>query len=419
MRLSLGSLSAALLLAAGFATSAGAQPTFSVDVQGPTAATPLLDGFLGSPISDGDILTHAAPGPPGPNPELPGPLPPPGIEVGAAVAAVGVVAGGLGVAPSLFGCFEVDALSYGFDAGDALYFSVDEYATGLPGPSPPNVFSEGSAGLAEASADVFRYLGSLVPSAPGPGPGNTAHIDGDGLAPSGLPGLGLLEPNPPTIGVLPDVGDNLDALDLDTVLPFFAGPIFFSLDAAFPDIFEPTPPVNCGTAAASGFSGADVLVTFPGAAPVLAVPGLVLGLDLGGFGTDDLDALMFADADGSLTLTLGDTLFFSVRRGSAVIGALDSTFGAPIEEGDILMPPPAAGLPPSIFIAAENLGLGTLRTGSAGPFGPDDLDALDVAPSPPPPSVTVPALGAWGVVALIAALATGPALGLGSRRKQR
>ena len=65
------------------------------------------------------------------------------------------------------------------------------------------------------------------------------------------------------------LGDNLDALDLDTVLPFFAGPIFISLDSAFPDLFEPTPPANCGTAAASGFSGADVLVTFPGVAPVL------------------------------------------------------------------------------------------------------------------------------------------------------
>ncbi len=76
-----------------------------------------------------------------------------------------------------------------------------------------------------------------------------------------------------------------------------------------------------------------------------------------------------------------DMLLFSVRRGSALIGAPDSLFGIPIEEGDILTTPLPTSLGgvspfPAIFIAAENLGLGTLRSGWAGNFG-DDLVALD------------------------------------------
>jgi hypothetical protein len=77
-------------------------------------------------------------------------------------------------------------------------------------------------------------------------------------------------------------------------------------------------------------------------------------------------------------------VLFSVRRGSPVIGMPDSFFGIPIEEGDILAPPLATasgGLTPfpAIFIAAENLGLATARSGlvPAGFFA-DDLDALDV-----------------------------------------
>ncbi len=406
-----GFFSAALLGA-----PAGAQPTFSVDSQGPTVTAAIGDGFFGVAITDGDILTSALSGPLGPNPALPGPLPPPGIEVGALPGAVGAVPGGLGVLPGLFGCLEVDALSYGFDQGDTLYFSVEEHAAGVPGPLPPDVFSEGILGALEASADVFRYLGPALPTPPGFGPGNTAHIDGDGLAPSRLPGLGLIEPNPPTPGVVPDPGDNLHALDLDTLLPFLGGPIFFSLHAGFLDPLESFP-VNCGTALSNGFSGADVLVTFPGGPPMLAISGPELGLDLLGFDTDDLDALIFNDADGTLSLTPPDTLYFSVRRGSAIIGTPDSIWGFPIEEGDILMPPPVPGSPPSIFVSADNLNLGTLRSGTVGPVA-DELDALDLAPAPPPPT-PVPALGPWGIMALIAALASGPMLGLGTGRGRR
>ena len=115
-------------------------PTYSIDFQGSTAGMP--DGFFGAPITEGDILTTAVPGPPGPNPAAPGPLPPPGTEVGALPGAPGVVPGGLGILPGAFGFVELDALSYGKDAGGELLFSVDEFATGVPGPLPPDVFSE-------------------------------------------------------------------------------------------------------------------------------------------------------------------------------------------------------------------------------------------------------------------------------------
>lgn len=409
MRRLIRSVCALLVLAA----TASAEPTFSVDFQGPTPGLP--DGFFVVPITEGDILTNTPPGPAAsPNAPLPGPLPPPGIEVGAAPGAIGVVPGGLGILPGGFGFVEVDALSYGHDVGSVLYFSVDEFAIGMPAPAPPNVATEGSGGALEASADVFRYLGALAPTPLGPLFGNTAFTDGDGLAPSGLPGVGLIEPNPPTPGLLLDPGDNLDAVDLDTSMPDLFGPIFISLDSFFPDPLEALP-ANTGTAIGSGFSGADVLVTLAGAVPVVAIPAVALGLDLAGFDTDDLDALVFNDADGTLTLTPPDTIYFSVRRGSAVIGVPDSAFGIPIEEGDVLTVPAFAGGPPAIFIVAEAMGLATLRSGP-GPFGADDVDALDILK--PEPSTPVPALGA-GAQAVLALLLVGTAALAGFGRARR
>ncbi len=368
-----------ILILGLIALPAMAQPTFSVDSQGPTATVPLLDSFVLAPITEGDILTNGLPGPLGPNPIAAGPLPPPGIEVGGAPGALGAVPGGLGILPGA--CLELDALSYGRDAGTTLHFSVDEFATGVAGPAgPPEVLSEGSAGTLEASADVFRYLGLLAVLVPPPViVGNTAYSDGDGIAPSGLGGVGLFEPNPPTAGVVPDAGDNLDAIDLDTTFADLAGPIYFSLDSAFAEPLEGVP-INCGTAAANLVSSADVLVVpAPGGAPLVAIPAALLGLDVGGVGTDDLDALAWDDADSSGTLTLGDTILFSVRRGSAVIGALDTVLGVPIEPGDVLTAPVGGpGFAPGIVVTAEALGLATARSLTAGPFGSDELNALDV-----------------------------------------
>ena len=79
-------------------------------------------------------------------------------------------------------------------------------------------------------------------------------------------------------------------------------------------------------------------------------------------------------------MTPVDTIAFSVRRGSAVIGQPDSLFGVPIEEGDILTVPTLAVSPfPALLIPAEALGLLTVRSGSPLPFGfGDEVDAIDV-----------------------------------------
>jgi len=363
-------------------------PTFSIDFQGPSAGAP--DGFFGLPITEGTVLTTAVPGAPGPNPAAPGPLPAPGTVLYGAAPTTS-----LGVTPPAGFGGEIDALSYGRDQGGQLLFSVDEFATGVAGVSaPPDVASEGAAGLSEAAADVFTYLGAVIPTPPGPpGPGNVATFDGDGVAPSGMPGFGLVEPAPAVPGI-PDAGDNLDAFDHDTILSDVLGPVFFSLDASFPEPLE-GPPANTATAAVSGVSSADVLVSVVGGTPVVAIPAAALGLDLAGFGTDDLDALAFDDADGSLTLTAGDTVLFSVRRGSAVIGVADSATGSAIVEGDVLTAPAAAGVPPALFLAAEALGLVAPRgLAQAG----DDVDAIDL-----PEPGALPGLGAG--VALLVALA--------------
>jgi hypothetical protein len=120
-------------------------------------------------------------------------------------------------------------------------------------------------------------------------------------------------------------------------------------------------------------------------------PPAALGLDIvGGPGSDDVDAIALFEngvpgfqASPAPYAWLGgtDMLLFSVRRGSAVIGVPDSIFGAPIEPGDILIPPVAGGLSPfpGIFVAAEALGLATTRSGAVMAA---ELDALDTVLPP-------------------------------------
>ena len=376
------------------ARTAHAQVVFSIDYRGPTIGV-----VSPAPITEGDILMPA--------PGLPafGPLPPPFIAISGGFGPPGP---GLGI-PLHPGCMghppgmpcgvEVDALSYGTDypipfgalPAGTYVFSVDEWAVGIPGsPLAPNVLSESPVG--DSAADIFEALG--LPGGPLPpgGPaGNSGIIDGNGLVSGSggiYPGLGLIEPTFPFFGPGPRPGDNVDALEMDSP----AGPtigVFFSLDGAFFDPLNGVP--NTGSAAANGFLPGAILVTLvPGGPPVVYAPPFMLGLDLFGPGTDDLDALALWEngmpgfQPGGpykwLAPTLTDMCLFSVRRGSAVIGVPDSTFGIPIEPGDILCPPPGPGLPPSIFIAAEWLGLATARSGF-GMFG-DDLDALDTRMKP-------------------------------------
>jgi hypothetical protein len=417
--------------------------TFSVDIQGPTVGAGVPDSFFGAPIFGTDILTPFPPGPPGPNPPAAGPLPPPGIFIANPPRFPALQTPGLAIGSHPFpavkpGWGELDALSYGRDPLDEPagtcnngkecfhVFSVDEFAIGLPGSA---VRAEGALGNQQAAADIFVKKKMELPTPPILD-GNDPFTDGDGISPSGAPGVGLIEPNTPTFSFGFNDGDNLDAVDFDTRLSDRSGPVYFSLDSAFFDDLElgagPVVPIlplpNYGTAVANGFVGGDVLVGTPTAPPVggpisVYAPAPLLGLDIFGPDSDDLDALKLAENSDALyqpsivpfDWLTGDTdmLLFSVRRGSAIIGLLDSIFGIPIEEGDILTTPCPAGsvIPgsgivcaggalPGIFTAAEALGLATVRSGTAaqyfdlsgaGLINPaygmnawaDDLDAYD------------------------------------------
>ncbi|MFT5151019.1 MAG: hypothetical protein ACI841_001005, partial [Planctomycetota bacterium] len=384
-------------LCSALAVPASAQVKFSIDWNGPTVGVPDCAG--GPPITEADILGPCAGVP------MLGPLAPPRIVIPGGALGIPMYGPCVGHPGGTICGIELDALSFGLDSplmptqviapGDLL-FSVDEYSGGMPGsPSPPAVWTEfgGGDGGADAFTNIFPLPPGPLPPFASP-PGNTGIIDGDGLAlgsPFSYPGLGLKEPNPPTFAPATP-GDNLDALDLGPLGPLGA---FYSLDSGFIDPCTGLP--NGASAMTAGFSGADVLVTVGAGLPAVYAPAPLLGLDLiAGPDSDDLDALaLWENGDGVFTASMQpydwafgagtDMLLFSVRRGSAVIGAPDSATGTPIEEGDILTTPIPTFMGgvspfPAIFIAAENIGLGTLRSGTlAGACNHgDELDALDV-----------------------------------------
>src|SRR6185436_18039793 len=157
--------------------------------------------------------------------------------------------------------------------------------------------------------------------------GNTGIVDGNGLvSASGFvyPGVGIIEPTFPVAG---PTGDDIDALEMDSAGPGPLG-VFFSLDAAFINPCLGIP--NTGSAMANGFLPGMVLNTpAPGGPPMVYAPPPLLGLDIFGPGTDDLDALALAEngipgfqpsaLPYDWTLAGGpDMLLYSVRRGSAV-----------------------------------------------------------------------------------------------------
>ncbi len=339
-RLTLGSAVALLTVAPIHAQPA--QLVYSIDFQGPTA---------GTGISPADVL-----------------LPGPAIFVPA--AAFGLVA-----TPAT-GQVEVDAISKCsktlWPGVIDLVFTVDEQAAGINSPGAPDVASEGTSGNQQASADVFAYLKSV---------GNLGIFDGDGLAPFPGPALGLIEPNPAIFG-LPDQGDTVDGL-------FYENPyhqrIYFSLDAAWMDPLEGFP-VNSGTAAVNGVAPGDILVYVPGATPASTVYAGYQQLGLGP--NDDVDALIVHDSGNGIfdpsvwpwdwfCGAQTDMLLFSVRRGSPIIGTLDTLQGLPIEEGDVLTVMNGGATPPGILVAAESLGLRTVRGGYNLPSGfADDLNGM-------------------------------------------
>ncbi len=385
-RLALGP-AAILCLAAGAQAQVVPQPvTFSIDWMSPSRAI--------VPASHGDVLAPV----PGGMPSFGAPPPAVAIPGGPVGTGLGILSYGgcIGTPPGVPCPVELDALSYGADAvirpgptpAHTYEFSVDEFATGIPGsPLAPNVLNQAPCG--DTAADVYGDLGQpgaaigIIPN------GNTGMIDGNGLPSctgAVYPGLGLVEPNMPGPFAAID-GDDVDAYDFQDGPSAAAPAVYFSLDAAFIDPLTGLP--NTGAGPANGFPGAAVLVTLvPGGPPVVYAPPAPLGLNLLAIGQDDLDALALSEnglpgyqpAPGPFAWGPGtpfDMLLFSVRRGSAVIGFPDSLLGIPITEGDILIPPVAGGLSPfpGILVPAENLGLRTAR-GAAGLFS-DELDALD------------------------------------------
>jgi hypothetical protein len=333
---------------AGGARSQQHPISFSIDWQGPSvgqlASTPPI------PLTEADILLPA-----GGQPAF-GPAPRPqilwtGNQLG--VNRYGQCLGHPGGTP----CgIEVDAFSYGNDArfrttsfATHVYFSVEEHAVGHPGSIlVPSVRSESATGVRDVSADVFVSLD--LPAGPMPpgaaAPENVGTIDGNGMisgSGSKYRGVGLVEPNPP--GNPPDLGDNLDGLDLGA-LPGPNGRVYFSLDACFTG--PPGFPNSC-SAQFQGVPPGSVLRKDLAGGLTMFAPATLLGLDLGGVGTDDLDALVLWEngngvydpaqapydwVDGSC-----DMLLFSVRRGSLVVGQPDSIFGIPIMPGDLLIAP--------------------------------------------------------------------------------
>ena len=380
--------------AAALAPDAAAQSRylFSIDWQSPTVGMPDPSGVA---ITEGDIL----------RPTTAAALP--SLAVPALPTITLAHTGALGLAPGCAGhpggtpCIvEVDALSHGIDrrfqgavqiTRGQIAFSVDEFAPSMGLGPLPSVDTEAPA--SDSSADGYLNAGPIAPAPVPPGiGGHVAFADGD-AAPSAsgalYPGVGLIEPNLAAPGPF-DSGDNLDALDVFEPIAGAAVTTYYSLDSGFPDPFEGV--LNSGSAAAHGFVGGDVLMLGAAGLPMVYAPAFALGLDLAGADTDDLDALILCEngapgfqPSGSLydwTSGATDMLVFSVRRGSAVIGAPDSLSGIPIEEGDLLIPPVAGGVSPfpAILVPAEALGLATVRAGIA-PVGAD-LNAADSLAGP-------------------------------------
>ncbi len=369
-----------------------ASQTFSLVTGSPTVLPP-HPGMCGPPFSpDGDLyfpsMMVAPFGPAGCGLGWAGPLPPAPNNLDAFASGLGppvvfpIPSGGA----SFF--FSVDGLSTG-DAGGCV--------PATPGAFPPDVGSE--AGLSpfssDAPADVFATCGPCpFPPLPAIAPGTMPHFqvyDGDGaaappyFAPPAPPIGPLAEPFPP--------GDGLDAFD---GAPFGAWDFLPPGGDGTPDVpvyFSAGGP----TAAGIGASGADVFVTVGGGPPAVYAPALALGLDGGGLGTDDVDALYVYDGDG---LPFGfapgpDVVLFSVTPASAIVGTLDACFGFPIGPDDILTPGAPFGAPGMICVVAAGVNFFLWDAPSCGinPLtgGADDnLDALDLAPPLGPPGTPVP-----------------------------
>jgi len=349
----------------------GPTPTFSFDHNSGSAVVNVPSFPAGGSYNAGgaQVLTTGDAGSPGPNPVNP-------VDSG---ATPGIMLDQPALGLTLLTSVDIDALSYGRDQaiiceayGAQLMFSVDELAEGAAG---SNVSTLGASGNQDGSADMLVYLGAIGATALGPVLDSTVGVDGSKM--------GLREPYQP-----PSPGDNLDSFDHHTTTADLADLVYFSMDANGVDPLAS----YIGGAALEGFSGADVLVS-DGTTVSVAIPAATMGLDLSGADSDDVDALIFYDRDNSAGYSPGDTLLFSVRRGSAIVGTADSLLGVAIEPGDVLTVPTSVGLTPAIIIPAERMGLLTARTNGV-TYG-DELDALDASfvPEPGTMQMLLPGIG--------------------------
>lgn len=361
---------------------------FSIEYHGPTVGAPGPQGLL---YSEGDLLLQTADT----------------LRLGPAELPLRLLDGGTLGLPNYAQCFaaghgpgdpcgiELDALSFGQDypiqglANEMFYFrfSVEERAEATPGlQSEPSIATEAASG--DISSDVWTSA-QLPPPPLQAGVFFGEHfglLDGNGTPatqgfPGVYPGLGLVEPNRVGFG-LPnfpsDEGDNLDALDTGLFIDPTVEPLYFSVDGDLPSGGA----VGSGTAASLGALASDVLQRLPSGQITIYATAQSLGLS----SMDDLDGLIlwengvpgFQPSAAAYDWTgLGppsDMLLFSIRKGSAIEGVLDSLQMQPIEPGDVLMPPVNGLGAPAIFVPAEALGLQTTRSGGEGA----EIDGLDL-----------------------------------------
>lgn len=243
--------------------------------------------------------------------------------------------------------FDVNGFSYGHAAGIPITgaaFSVDAGSLGIAGTAVG--FESGGGGApGEQSAGIYTTAFG----------GANGHLhDGDGLV-FGVPSVG----GPPALGLVETAGapavpfDDVDGIDLRPPgapaggpplgMTIYWTPSVATAPGASDSIFV--------SAAGPGYAGAGALWAGPGM------------LGLGGFGADDIDALVILE-DGVFGATPGDLVLFSLAAGSPSLGPLG------FAPDDILAVAPGGA--PGVFVPGVALGLAP----------GDDLNALDIIPEP-------------------------------------
>lgn len=341
--------------------------------------------------------------PPGGAPML-GPVPPPPATVIASLISP----------PMAPGVGEVQDISYGDENPTAAPISV-EFSVG-PGvgmgptlghfaaPPPPapafDVRMEAGAlgvppfGDGFVNSDVYMNYPAPLFGIPACGVGSNRQIlDGDGApgAPFGPPRLGLGMPEP---GSNVDAYERTDQALVDTLAPPTVpdAPVFFTIDPLTAAGWPAPIPAPGGGVAIPGPS--DILAWNPALGmPVIYATAAALGLVAG----DDVDALAvwypagapplppvgmgwnFAPAGAILfSLAAGSPSLSPTSGGVSATPLMPACFGGPGTgtAADLwvvaapVLPGGAVG-----WLSAEQLGLGTIRTG--GPVD-DDIDAVDV-----------------------------------------